>query len=40
MKKSPEVYQQFAMGVLALSRKLNTPSSMQTKPAQTPVQVN
>ncbi|MBD2452396.1 hypothetical protein H6G76_35935 [Nostoc sp. FACHB-152] len=40
MNKSPEVYQQFAMGVLALSRKLNTPSSMQTKSAQTPVQVN
>jgi hypothetical protein len=40
MNKSPEVYQQFAMGVLALSRKLNTPSSMQTKPTHNLVQVN
>ncbi|BAY41321.1 hypothetical protein NIES2111_57170 (plasmid) [Nostoc sp. NIES-2111] len=40
MTKPPEVYQQFATGVLALSRKLNTPSSIQTKPSQNSVQVN
>ncbi|WP_258169752.1 MULTISPECIES: hypothetical protein [Nostoc cyanobionts] len=40
MDKPPEVYQQFAMGVLALSRKLNTSSTMQTKPAQNSVQVH
>lgn len=38
MKKSPEIYQQFAMNVLALSRKLNTPMNTATKQAQTPIQ--
>ncbi|WP_392530240.1 hypothetical protein [Nostoc sp. C117] len=38
MNKSPEVYQQFAMNVLALSRKLNTPSNTQTRQPQTQIQ--
>ncbi|MEH2411008.1 hypothetical protein [Nostoc sp.] len=38
MNKSPELYQQFAMNVLALSRKLNTPSNTPTKQAQTSIQ--
>ncbi|WP_179069523.1 hypothetical protein [Nostoc sp. C052] len=36
--KSPELYQQFAMNVLALSRKLNAPSNTQTRQPQTQIQ--
>ncbi|MHC5827457.1 MAG: hypothetical protein ACYT04_69145, partial [Nostoc sp.] len=38
MNKSPELYQQFAMNVLALSRKLNAPSNTQTRQPQTQIQ--
>ncbi|WP_322706520.1 hypothetical protein [Nostoc sp. DedQUE04] len=38
MSKSPEIYQQFAMNVLALSRKLNTPMNTVTKQTQTQIQ--
>uniref|UniRef100_UPI0035CB556C hypothetical protein n=1 Tax=uncultured Nostoc sp. TaxID=340711 RepID=UPI0035CB556C len=38
MNKSPELYQQFTMNVLALSRKLNTPSNTQTRQPQTQIQ--
>lgn len=38
MNKSSEVYQQFAMNVLALSRKLNAPMNTATKQAQTQIQ--
>ncbi|MBN3897457.1 MAG: hypothetical protein V7L14_18015 [Nostoc sp.] len=37
MNKSPEIYQQFAINVLAFSRKLNTPSNLQTKQPQTSI---
>jgi hypothetical protein len=39
MNKPPEVYQQFAMNVLALSRKLNMPLNPATKQPPTKVQV-
>ncbi|MDB9372331.1 hypothetical protein [Nodularia sphaerocarpa] len=38
MNKSPETYQQFAMTVLALCRKLNAPSNTQTRQSQTQIQ--
>ncbi|MBD2525646.1 hypothetical protein [Nostoc sp. FACHB-133] len=38
MNKSPELYQQFAMNVLALSRKLNAPINTQTRQPQTQIQ--
>ncbi|MCW5312332.1 hypothetical protein GTQ43_00225 [Nostoc sp. KVJ3] len=38
MNKSPEIYQQFAMNVLALSRKLNAPGSIPAKQSQTTIQ--
>ena len=38
MNKSPDIYQQFAMNVLAIARKLNSPVSIPTRQAQTQTQ--
>jgi hypothetical protein len=37
MNKSPEIYQQFALNVLAFARKLNTPSNTSIKQPQTSI---
>ena len=35
MNKSPDIYQQFAVNILAIARKLNSPVSTPTRQPQT-----